>query len=79
MDIKNYQEKSYKQFRKNFTKCQNKKFTIPDILEDLIDIKYTNAEKFGKIYLNIYLPDDENNFIIHLLDKNTRICNIIEI
>ena len=79
LDIKNYQEKSYIQFRKNFSKCRNKKFTIPEILEDLIDNKNTNAENFGKIYLNIYLPDEKDNFIIYLLDDNTRICNIIDI
>ena len=80
LDIKNYQEKSYKQFRKNFSKCRNKKFSVPYILEDLKDIiDIQNTEKFGKIYLNIYLPDNENNFMIYLLDENTRICNILDI
>ena len=79
LDIKNYQEKSYKQFRKNFSKCRNKKFSVPYILEDLKDIiDIQNTEKFGKIYLNIYLPDNENNFMIYLLDENTRICNTLE-
>ena len=78
-DIKNYEEKSYLKFQKNFSNCRNQEFKIPDVLKDLIDINNNNVKNFGKINLNIYLSSEENNFTIRLLDDNTRICNILEI
>jgi hypothetical protein len=78
-DIKNYKEKDYLQFQKKFLNCRNKQYSIPDILEDLINHKKINVEKFGEINLNIYLSNEKDNFIINLLDEDTRICNILEI
>ena len=78
-DIKNYKEKDYLRFQKNFLNCRNKQFTIPDILKGLINPKKINVENFGEINLNIYLSNEKDNFIINLLDEDTRICNILEI
>ena len=78
-DIKNYEEKNYLQFQKNFLNCRNKQYAIPDILKDLINPKKINVENFGEIDLHIYLSNEKDNFVINLLDEDTRICNILEI